>query len=222
MVVLLLNVTTDANEFELNWSPPLDSLNGLSAGTYVLTYTDNNDCTIEETVVVGEPSAVALPGTFITYAGDSLEISQIPDPSYTYQWTFNGEPITDATDRVYFPMQSGEYGLLFFDENGCEIQVVQTVDVVITSLDWPEGFEQFSVRPSLFRESLIVELQTNRPLPIQLKLINNSGQILRETTTTLNGPFQQIWTTEDLAAGVYFVQIINTEGSMSEKVVKLK
>ncbi len=217
-----LNIDTDRDTFTLSWSPELDSLQGLSANSYTLIYSDNLGCQLEQTFVVGEPDVMSINDDLITYAGDSL-LTQIPAGSnYTLQWTLNGEVIAGATEPVYFPTTSGNYSVIFFDVNGCEVFLNQVVQVILSSLDGLVGFEHFTVRPSLFRESLIVELQTSRSIPIQLQLINNSGQVLRETNFTAIDLYQQIWSTTELPAGVYFVRLITEQGNISEKVIKLK
>ncbi len=73
----------------------------LGAGTYILTYTYNGQ-SVNETVTV---DAMPMPGTISESAG----VLSIAGTFDTYQWYFNGNPISGATTASYSPNADGDY-----------------------------------------------------------------------------------------------------------------
>ncbi|NBC05717.1 MAG: T9SS type B sorting domain-containing protein [Bacteroidetes bacterium] len=108
-----------------NWSVPgangAFSLNGLSAGIYAVTVTDDNDCTASSTAEVLEPPLLTLNG-----AGDSTTcaggqdgvatvIPQGGTPVYQYEWSG-----LTAVGNVADSLSAGTYTVTVTDVNGCE------------------------------------------------------------------------------------------------------
>src|SRR6185295_8835805 len=61
-----------------------------------------------------------------------------------YQWYFNGNLISGATQYFYIAPQSGNYNVVATDENGCEVEAV--INNVIASLQLAVG----NLQPELF------------------------------------------------------------------------
>ncbi|GIV55552.1 MAG: hypothetical protein KatS3mg040_0320 [Candidatus Kapaibacterium sp.] len=88
-------------------------------GTYTVTVTDQNNCSgTSQPVVVTVYPKPAKPT--ITQTGGTLTSSSAAQ----YQWYYNGEPISGATDRSYTLVRgrdnSGYYKVRIRDNNGCE------------------------------------------------------------------------------------------------------
>lgn len=86
------------------------TINAFSAGTYTVTYTDNNGCTVtaSQTVVakslptslsisVNGSTTVCEPNTVLYTVGTSAATLS----GFNYQWNLNGTPINGATDTIY-------------------------------------------------------------------------------------------------------------------------
>jgi hypothetical protein len=88
-------------------------------GSYTVTVTDQNNCsgTSQPVVVTVYPKP---PKPTITQTGGTLTSSSAAQ----YQWYYNGQPISGATDRSYTLVrgrdQSGYYKVSIRDNNGCE------------------------------------------------------------------------------------------------------
>ena len=95
---------------------------GLTAGTYCVTVTDANGCTIEDCYDVEEPPALTLSGdvTDVLCNGGSDGSIDITvgggTPGYTYSWD-NGSTDEDQTD-----LTAGTYCVTVTDANGCTIE----------------------------------------------------------------------------------------------------
>ncbi|GIV51185.1 MAG: hypothetical protein KatS3mg038_1706 [Candidatus Kapaibacterium sp.] len=88
-------------------------------GSYTVTVTDQNNCSgTSQPVVVTVYPKPAKPT--ITQTGGTLTSSSAAQ----YQWYYNGEPISGATDRSYTLVRgrdnSGYYKVRIRDNNGCE------------------------------------------------------------------------------------------------------
>ncbi len=102
----------------------------LSAGTYTVLVTDDNDCTATETFTLLEPTAVAVSGTGTNLSCNS--VSGLPDgmieitasggteaADYDYLWsTADGAGLVPA-DEDQSNLTAGTYTVLITDDKGC-------------------------------------------------------------------------------------------------------
>ena len=123
-----------------SWSNSASSedLNGIGAGTYSVTATDENGCITQKTVVITEPSALISSTTQsnfnnfgVSCNGDNdgwidLTVNGgVDNIAYTYSWS-NGET-TEDIDTIGANM----YSVIATDANGCSTQDT----VIITEPD---------------------------------------------------------------------------------------
>jgi hypothetical protein len=107
-----------------------EDLTGLPAGTYTLTVTDANGCTISQTVTLTEPAAlqgqtaVTDVGCFGSATG-SIDLTVSGGlPAYSYQWSGNG---VNATTQDLTNVGVGTYTVQITDANGCTLVLQATV-----------------------------------------------------------------------------------------------
>src|SRR5690606_21998675 len=107
--------------YTYNWSnggnTPL--ITGLTAGNYLLTVTDANDCSVVKLYAVNEPPAlvvtVTTQGESAPGANDGTAAASVTGgtPGYSYLWS-NGETTADITG-----LAPGVYTVTVTDQNGC-------------------------------------------------------------------------------------------------------
>ena len=104
------------------------SISGLSAGTYTVTVTDANGCTISQTVTITEPAALAETTTSTDvscYGGNdgtaTITVSGGTMP-YSYMWS-DGQTSATATG-----LAAGTYTVTITDANGCTISGSATIN----------------------------------------------------------------------------------------------
>ena len=68
--------------------------------------------------------------------GDSVLLSTTPDPTVTYQWLQDGDPIPSAFDADFYAMETGTYALQATATGGCTA-ISESVDVVVYELPFP-------------------------------------------------------------------------------------
>jgi gliding motility-associated-like protein len=101
---------------------------GLTAGTYTVTVTDQNSCTVSGSFTVSQPSAFSISSTVDSvtcFAGSDGAIDITPSggtPSYTYLW--NG----GATTQDRTGLTAGTYTVTVTDQNSCTVSNSFTVN----------------------------------------------------------------------------------------------
>lgn len=104
------------------WMPTGDStqsVNNLPAGTYVVTATDTNGCTVTDTVMVNQPAVLVANVTMINASCfgvcDAIGMSNPTGGTgpYFYSWT------SAATTQNDSGLCAGTHGVIVTDVNGC-------------------------------------------------------------------------------------------------------
>ena len=100
-------------------------LEGLKRGTYLLSVTDGNGCSIEQNFSIAEPEPLLITQSKednFCFGGSSGQLSVIPSGGmgpYTYSWTGpNGFSSTVASPQN---LASGVYQVTVTDANGCSL-----------------------------------------------------------------------------------------------------
>jgi gliding motility-associated-like protein len=104
--------------------------NNNCAGTYTVTVTDQNGCTVQDTAIVSQPTAVVAnanttPATCGQADGSATANGAGGTGAITYQWI--GGPAT----ATYNNIPAGTYSCIATDANGC----ADTVTAIVTNLN---------------------------------------------------------------------------------------
>lgn len=141
---------SNCDVYDFSWTGPngfasgMKDINGLSAGSYSVTVTDVNGCSISTGIVLTEPDSMQLESFPTTYNGYNiscfglsdgfinLEVSDGTAP-YSYQWG-NAEQTQDIDS-----LTAGSYSVIVTDTNGCVAQhtvvLSEPTDLVIVPTD---------------------------------------------------------------------------------------
>jgi gliding motility-associated-like protein len=110
------------------------SANGLSAGTYVITVTDNNGCHVSSNVAITQPAPLTIVASNSTSIclGQNTQLTASAtggNGNYVFNWTGVGTgPV-----QIVSPTTSTIYDVTATDANGC-ISNTETVAINVTSL----------------------------------------------------------------------------------------
>ncbi|MEX0966558.1 MAG: T9SS type A sorting domain-containing protein [Bacteroidia bacterium] len=119
----IVTVTGGATPYTYDWSnnDTTDSIGSLSAGLYVVTVTDNNNCEVRDSVILSNPPAINLSvsTTPVSCNGGndgSAYVSNLTGgmAPYSYLWSSN-----ETVDSI-FGKTAGGYSLTVTDSNGCQ------------------------------------------------------------------------------------------------------
>lgn len=113
--------------YSYSWQPggqTTSSVSGLASGSYTAIITDSELCMITTTVLITEPTPLAITFTdqinVSCFGGNNGSIGSISSggtPNYTYSWLPGG-----ATTNAIFNISAGTYSLTITDNNGCVFQ----------------------------------------------------------------------------------------------------
>ncbi|MCA1806818.1 MAG: gliding motility-associated C-terminal domain-containing protein, partial [Actinobacteria bacterium] len=137
-----LTVTGGVAPYSYSWSNGSsdEDLTSLIAGTYNVTVTDDNGCTVQSSIDVAEPDTIQVtytstPATCEAPNG-TITIDVVGGTApYTYSWS-NGETTADLDTAV-----AGSYELTVTDANGCtfvlqaEVESVSNLEVSVSTTD---------------------------------------------------------------------------------------
>jgi hypothetical protein len=129
---IALSTTGGVGNYLYSWSNgvAIDSIAPLAAGTYSVTITDSNSCTITRSYTISEPTALQASGTTQNVScsgGSNGTITQTvtggtsTNGTYSYQWT-GGNTQQDRTG-----LAAGTYSVTITDSNSCTITRSYTI-----------------------------------------------------------------------------------------------
>jgi hypothetical protein len=189
-------VTGGTKPFTFAWSNEADTneLSDLAAGTYVLTLTDANGCTLIDSVILTEPDTLNIAITNLRGACEDIDNGELVVTAtggvlpYTYSWSNEAE--TDTIKKL----APGEYSVTVIDANGC----IATLKTLV---------EEY---PAL---ECIINIVQNESSP---------GAADGEASVDVTGgtaPFKYLWSNGDttqeatgLSAGDYSVTVTDANG----------
>jgi hypothetical protein len=189
-----------------------EDLTGLSAGTYEVTITDDNNCVSVHTVTVNEPTTLSASATTTdeTMGNDGtidLTVTGGTAP-YTFSWTDGGA--FSSTDEDLTGLSAGTYEVTITDDNGCTttIQVVVSSVVGITEL----AVGKFEVYPNPSNSIINIEVSSNGIL----EMYNANGQLISSERIVAGKVVRDV---NLLATGVYTIRFVTEQGVAVKRLV---
>jgi hypothetical protein len=210
------SVTLDAGAgyASYNWSngATTRTITVTTSGSYTVTVTDQNNCSgTSQAVVVTVHNLPAKPT--ITQTGSTLTSST----AASYQWIYNGQPISGATDRSYTLVrgrdQSGYYQVRIRDNNGCEnISDSLYIDITPVEIAGDDSSIRFVPNPTsgelriVFGDGTTIENArvVVRNLVGREMLSLELGAVSGGTTKTID--------LGNMPNGVYLIEVILSDG----------
>ena len=122
----------------------------------------------------------------------------------SYQWYFNGNIITGATDYFYFAPLNGDYNLIATDANGCEVEAA--IFGIITGTDKVVTSKYFSLYPNPATdkvEFVVNNFSVNKSSACKIRIIDMLGaEVYSDDIKT---DFSLSFDVSILPAGIYTV-----------------
>lgn len=133
-----INVSGGTPGYNFTWSngQTSEDITGLTAGTYIMTVTDNNNCIFTQSYTISEPAA-ALSSTDSSlmvscYGGQDASIQVYPSGGTSpYQYSWNNGGNSSAINGL----SAGMYNVLITDANGCTLTQNYTLTQPAAALD---------------------------------------------------------------------------------------
>jgi hypothetical protein len=160
--------------------------------------------------------------------GDTLFAIQ---GSVSYQWYFNGNPVSGATDYFYVAPISGDYNVVATDANGCEVEAV--VFNVVANIQPPAESGLLTVFPNPVGETLHVKslpaeafVQAGYQLTgtaVEISIYNMLGELVLAVPPLSFGERHGGEAAVDcrlLPSGLYYLKISANEKSFRTRFIK--
>ena len=149
--------------------------------------------------------------------GDTL----IAPAGYSYQWYFNGIPISGAIGQRYIATLSGSYSLSITNFDGCRA-ISQPQHVSLVGVDSPGAGLSFSMYPNPVRSMLLVQLSSSKPINARIRIVDVLGRSIFSTDLQIENVDQVLRVDmENYAAGTYFLFFENGSMRSMHKIVKV-
>jgi len=180
-------------------------------GSYNVTLIASNGITTDTLTMINFINVYQFPSQQgIMQNGDTLFSNQ---GATTYQWYFNGNIISGATDYFYVATASGNYNVVATDDNGCEVEaVLNNVIANITPLSFGErsGVRLF---PNPVSETIDVRgLDVNSV--DEIEIYNVVGEKVFSAVNC------KLPINCKLSPGMYYLEIISNEKTYRAKFLK--
>ena len=200
------------------------SLDSLAAGTYLLTVSDTNGCTANQTITLIEPTQVApilTPAVFaggfnITCPGAATGLINLTDgggvPPYTYSWT-NGAGVFIGNSASPDSLTAGNYTVLVIDANGCDTSITALLNEPLPIVA--------TITPSVFPGGSNLSCNANNTGTIGISQSGGTGSYTLNWTGP-NGFTSNSSSLSGLSAGLYAVQINDANGCLKQDSIALK
>lgn len=133
----------------------------------------------------------------------------------SYQWYFEGDPISGATSMTFEPTEDGDYSVVVTSADGCE--GMATIDVDFMSVDLIEE-TSFTVYPNPTSGLLNITFG-DATGSVVMNLRNVAGEILFQEVLKNDGLSPSSFDLSQFAKGIYFVEVVNEGSSQVKKVV---
>ena len=205
---------------------------GLSAGSYTVTATDDNGCTITETIIVTEPDALNIDEVISNYNG--FEISQAGEndgsiditvtggtSNYSYVWsTLDGSGlVTNSEDQT--GLTAGTYTVVVTDTNGCEITEDYTLrepKELLISIDH-DAYKNDVLCYGDATASIKVDITQGSVAPYTYS-INGTTYLNENYTQSFDNISDLTYTFTNLTAGEYSITITDANGATKTSPLK--
>lgn len=194
--------------------------NACSAGSAQVNYTISNQ------QILPSPAILSI-DTFILYEApaspmisfDSINHTlQTIDLGYSYQWCFNGNPITGAHSASHLALQSGAYSLIAINSSGC-MAVSDTLTATIL-INNTSATETNSEKPILFPNPNNGSFHIQVPafwLDATCTISNLFGQIIWEGQ--LSNELNHL-DLQELTIGTYLLQLEKNQVKIHYRFIK--
>lgn len=187
------------------------------------TYTSNNN-TATFTITGGAANSCDSIVTLnLTIVSNDLTITQTINSlranqsGATYQWiNCNGnQPIAGETNQTFNALANGSYAVIITnngctDTSACQNIVSIGINENLLNMD-------FNVYPNPFDNQLTVTLKEKTIFSYSIDIQNNLGQIIHEIQTSNHTTILDL---SEFPSGVYFVNLRNSEGAKTIRVIK--
>jgi hypothetical protein len=189
------------------------TLTTASAGTYSATATSTaNGCTAQKTAIVNEIKNPTLELASVVNAstgtkndGEIHLTGKLGKSPYSYTWLANGKSIIGGADLT--SLAGGVYNVTLTDVNACMVSIQKIVLKGAVQVADLEEVSVFNIYPNPISDKLNVTISLKKNQDVTLSIIDISGRVIAKKSILFSQNISEIFETQDLQKGVYFLQL---------------
>lgn len=190
------------------------TINVNRAGDFTVTVTNQNGCSSTSAPVRITMVTAARP--VITKTGAMLEST----PAVTYQWSFNGAPLSGATSRTLTPTQAGAYTVSITDSNGCTA-VSDAFNFTTTGVPEELAAGGMALYPHPNTGLFTLSLRLPHSGVVKASVVNAAGrEVSSWSEHGVGGEYSRRVDIRNEPAGLYFVRIELGDKQWIREVIK--
>ena len=219
--------TNDSSSYTIQWIKENDSnfsanseeISNLSSGTYTVTITDSNDCSISDIFTISEPDELTSSGSITNIDCNGNENGAIDlsvdggTANYIYAWTKTGDDSYSATTQDLTDLSGGTYNVTITDANDCtttnSFTIIEPVELIIADAG-------LSTEIACFGDNGLIRVNITQATAASYTYALFQGDSVIQTTTIsdLNYTFSA-------PAGTYEVRVTDANGCASSFTTEL-
>lgn len=198
----------------------LATVTGIAAGTYDVTVTDANGCTMTSSATVAEPTALTLtmssvPDSLRMGMGTATATVSGGTAPYTYTWSNGG------TDSTLTGLVEGLLTVVVTDGNGCTIDgFVDVADVVSTNL--VDYVTDLSIYPNPARNNTVIDLELSQNADIAISVYTVTGVLVQDFGKENTSRVTETIDVSNYAEGLYLVRFVIDNQIVTKKLIVTK
>ncbi|MFT6244669.1 MAG: hypothetical protein ACJA0U_001272 [Salibacteraceae bacterium] len=186
---------------------------GLGAGTYNVTVTDAANCEVVLMVIVTAPAP--LTATIVDNLDGSLTVTAIGGTSpYSYLWDDAANQTTATASGLN---ENQFYTVTVTDSNSCVI--MDTLTSAMLGLEDLSSIIDVKAFPNPANDNLTVVYSFSTSENATVRLLNNLGQVVESSTLKYAVSGQLILNTAEIAAGMYRLEVLTSQGRVAKQIV---
>ena len=206
-------------ENDSNFSANNEEISNLSSGTYTVTITDSNDCSVSDTFIISEPDELTSSGSITNIDCNGNENGAIDlsvdggTANYIYAWTKTGDDSYSATTQDLTDLSGGTYNVTITDANDCtttnSFTIIEPVELIIADAG-------LSSEIACFGDNGLIRVNITQATVASYTYALYQGDSVVQTTTIsdLNYTFSA-------PAGTYEVRVTDANGCSSSFTTEL-
>lgn len=201
------------------------SISGLAPGTYSVTITDPQGCVLISSFEILSlcPTDLGLVTTTTPEIGDdedngsAIVAANAGTPPYSYNWS-NG-----ATSDEIFNLGEDTYTVVVTDSVGCtDTATVEISTIYTVGTENLDGLTTLLLSPNPAKDYTQLNIQFENAVDLSVRLVDITGRVL-ENRNLGNTDAEDIrFELNDLAEGVYFIQITANQQTATKRFVLVK
>ncbi|RUA28449.1 MAG: hypothetical protein DSY76_04370 [Bacteroidetes bacterium] len=222
---IILNIQGGATPYTCQWSNGVftSNLTNASANTYTVNITDSLGCTLVETYEIVSPQPLDLSISKMDDMSNNCTGSATANVTggttpYTYLWNDpNAQTTSTATGLC-----KGMYKATIKDSNLCVAYRTFFIENSV-GIDENTNTVGISVFPNPSSNGIFnLSIESNTPADFQIIIYNNLGKKVFANSILVNGKYQELINLSTLAAGVYYLQIIDNKNIIDQRNLIIK